>query len=85
MLNRLQEVLKELALHLAETIERDSKAVVDQVCQYHLGAPRSEQVETPSKEFSASCSDEVSSSSPVLRQQHSSHDVTLCSHAAGLL
>lgn len=56
---RLKEKLRELALHLAETIERDSRALVEQVCQYHLGAPRTELPEAPTQELSASCSEEV--------------------------
>ncbi|BDA45728.1 hypothetical protein COCOBI_07-5150 [Coccomyxa sp. Obi] len=55
---RLKEKLRELATHLAETIERDSRAVVEQVCQYHLGVARTELPEAPTKELSASCSEE---------------------------
>lgn len=56
---RLKEKLKELATHLAETIERDSRTLVEQVCQYHLGAARTELPEAPVQELSASCSEEV--------------------------
>lgn len=53
-------MLQELAAALAETIENDSTAMVEQVCQYHLGVARTEPPELPMQTHSASCSDEVS-------------------------
>jgi hypothetical protein len=55
---RVQTVLKELALRLARTIERDSKTLVDDVCHYHLGAPKVKE-EDMAPAFSGCCSDEV--------------------------
>ncbi|EIE22695.1 hypothetical protein COCSUDRAFT_63833 [Coccomyxa subellipsoidea C-169] len=55
---RWKEVLQELAEALAETIENDSAAMVEQVCQYHLGVARTEPPELPMQTHSASCSDE---------------------------
>ena len=55
---RVEDALRELAMHLSETIKHVSKGLVDDVCHYHLGAPRLEDdalTQTPS----ASCSDEV--------------------------
>lgn len=56
---RLKEVLQELAVALAETIEHDSTDMVEQVCKYHLGVSRTELPVVPLQEPSASCSDEV--------------------------
>lgn len=57
----MEATLRQLARHLAETIERDSRALVQEVCVHMLGAPRSssEEEEAPARQLSSSCSDEV--------------------------
>ncbi len=55
---RATEALQELARQLAETIERDSAALVDDVCMLALGRPR-EAVDAPCAGMSPTCSDEV--------------------------
>ena len=56
-----ESTLRQLARHLAETIERDSRALVQEVCVHILGAQRtgSDQEEAPARQLSSSCSDEV--------------------------
>jgi hypothetical protein len=56
-----ESALRQLARHLAETIERDSRALVQEVCVHMLGAQRvpGEPEEAPARQLSSSCSDEV--------------------------
>ena len=55
---RVTGALQELARQLAETIERDSKALVDDMCMYALGRERPVR-DPPCARMSPTCSDEV--------------------------
>ncbi len=61
MLHRYKEDLHRLALLLAETIQRDSRGLVVDVCRYQLGGrgPWPEEEPLSSLDLSTSCSEEV--------------------------
>ena len=58
---RYKEDLHKLALMLAETIQRDSRGLVVDVCKYQLGGagPWPEEEPLGSLDLSTSCSEEV--------------------------
>ena len=60
---RYKEDLHKLALMLAETLQRDSRGLVADVCRYQLGGqgPWPEEEPLSSLDLSTSCSEEVCS------------------------
>ena len=58
---RVEGTLRILARHMAETVERDSRALVRDVCVHMLGAAggSADDEDAPARQMSSSCSDEV--------------------------